>query len=78
MSDASIVNFKETFSARLKSLRIALGWSKKELSEHSGVSCMSVHYMESGRNLPSIISALKLSKCFNLTVEDLFGEINED
>ena len=55
--------------------RRAAGLTQKELSRVSG-ACIPTHLsdIEKGKKIPSVYTALKISKALGATVEDLFNE----
>ena len=48
------------------------GLTQEELSVQAEVSRKSINAIENGVYVPSTVLALKISKTFNCTVEDLF------
>jgi len=56
----------------VKSLRQKMGISQAGLGEALGVSRQTINSIESGRYNPSILLAFKISKVFNLTIEEIF------
>jgi putative transcriptional regulator len=64
---------------RLEELRGQKGWTQQELADIVEVSRQTIISLESGRYNPSIILAFRLSRLFNLNIEELFlyeGEEN--
>jgi transcriptional regulator with XRE-family HTH domain len=53
---------------RLKEVRKALKLTLKEISGKTGLSKSGVSYIESGRNKPSALYMLELSKQFNVNI----------
>jgi putative transcriptional regulator len=49
-----------------------------QLAEAIGVSRQTIHAIETGKFAPSVITALKISKYFNTSVQDIFQLDNED
>lgn len=56
----------------LKSERVRSEMTQLELAELVKVSRQTIISIESGRYLPSVLLAIKISKVLNLSVEDLF------
>lgn len=65
-------NTKDSISCNVKAIRIAKGFSQKELAERVGIGRQAVYDMESGRYLPNTAVALRLAKELGCAVEDLF------
>ena len=57
---------------RLEELRTQRGIKQDELAAALSVSRQTISSLENGRYNPSITLALKLSRYFGLTVEDIF------
>lgn len=58
----------------LKRTREIKGLSLPKLSEQTGVSIASLARVESGRQIPSVTIALRISKALNRSIEDLWTE----
>jgi molybdate-binding protein/DNA-binding XRE family transcriptional regulator len=58
---------------RVKTFRLAQGWSQAELAERAGISRTAVSAIEGQRLVPSVAAALSLARVFQTTVEALFG-----
>ncbi|HEY1600517.1 MAG TPA: substrate-binding domain-containing protein [Pirellulales bacterium] len=67
------VSIPENLKNRVKSARIARGWSQDELARRSGLSRSGISAIEIDRLVPSAIAALALAKAFSCRVEDLFS-----
>jgi putative transcriptional regulator len=57
---------------RLKELRTNLGITQAELAESVGVARVSIVAIENGRFLPTIETALLISKALKIPIEDVF------
>ncbi len=57
---------------RLKELREQAGLTQEDLAARAGVSRQTIISLEKGKYNPSIILAYKLSRLFDLTIEELF------
>ena len=57
---------------RLEEIRKSRGITQEELANILEVSRQTIGSLENGRYNPSIILAFKISKFFNLTIEDIF------
>ena len=57
---------------RLKELRAREGYNQTELAEKVGVSRQTVSLIERQEFMPSILTAIKIARVFNTTVEDIF------
>lgn len=51
--------------------------SQQSLANAVGVTRLTIHSIEKGKFIPSALLALKLSRFFNTTVENLFYLIDE-
>ena len=63
---------------RLKIERAVLDITQEELAQKIGVSRQTINSIEKNRYIPSTILALKLSKTFNKSVNDIFILEEED
>ncbi|NLV21608.1 MAG: helix-turn-helix transcriptional regulator [Syntrophomonadaceae bacterium] len=57
---------------RLKELREQAGMTQEDLAARAGVSRQTIISLEKGKYNPSINLAYKLSRLFDLTIEELF------
>ncbi|EPD54219.1 hypothetical protein HMPREF1210_00204 [Paenisporosarcina sp. HGH0030] len=57
---------------RVKELRARFGFSQGELGERVGVTRQTIGFIEKGDFSPSITLALKLSREFEISVDQLF------
>jgi len=57
---------------RLEELRKKLGVKQEELAEILQVSRQTIGSLENGRYNPSIILAFKISKYFQMSIEEIF------
>jgi molybdate-binding protein/DNA-binding XRE family transcriptional regulator len=57
---------------RVRTCRIARGWSQDELAARAGISRAGVSSIETNRLVPSTATALALAAALNCSVEDLF------
>jgi putative transcriptional regulator len=57
---------------RVKELRGGLGMTQAQLAEAVGVARVSIVAIETGRFLPTIETALLISKALKVPVEDIF------
>lgn len=65
-------NTKDSVSCNVKAIRIAKGFSQKDLAERVGIGRQAVYDMESGRYVPNTAVALRLARELACAVEDLF------
>ncbi|MGB1240911.1 MAG: helix-turn-helix transcriptional regulator [Chitinophagales bacterium] len=63
---------------RLKIERAILNLTQEELAKKMGVSRQTINSIEKNRYVPSTILALKLSKIFDKTVNEIFTLEEED
>ena len=59
---------------RLKVLRAERDWTQARLAEALGVSRQAVNAVETGKFDPSLPLAFKISRVFELPIEDIFFE----
>ncbi len=57
---------------RIKIERAILDITQEELAKRIGVSRQTINSIEKSRYIPSTVLALKMSKLFNKTVNDIF------
>ena len=63
---------------KIKALRHENNLSQEKLAQMLGVSRQTINSLEVGRYNPSIILAFKISKIFNLSIEDIFDYKEEE
>ena len=63
---------------KIKSARAALDLSQKELAEAVGVSRQTMNAIEQGDYNPTIKLCRAICKILNKTLDELFGEENEN
>lgn len=54
--------------------RKAAGMTQEDLAVHSGVTRQTIISIEKGNYVPSVLLALKIAQCFNVSIEDVFYE----
>ena len=59
---------------RLRVLRAERGWSQAELGGRLGVSRQAVNAIETGKHDPSLPLAFRLSRLFELSIEEIFED----
>lgn len=57
---------------RLEEFRSQRGWTQQELADQVEVSRQTIISLENGRYNPSILLAFRLSRLFEMPIEDLF------
>jgi putative transcriptional regulator len=57
---------------KLKVLRAMRDWSQADLAEALDVSRQAVNAIETGKHDPSLPLAFKISRVFDMTIEDVF------
>ena len=62
---------------RLKVLRAERDWSQAELGGRLGVSRQAVNAIETGKYDPSLPLAFRISRLFNMAIEDVFDDGEE-
>jgi putative transcriptional regulator len=68
------MDVEERVKNRLKVLRAERDWSQAELGGRLGVSRQAVNAIETGKYDPSLPLAFKLSRLFNLPIEEIFDD----
>jgi putative transcriptional regulator len=61
----------------LRQLRNNKNMTQEQLAEIVGVTPSQISYIESGFRMPSLKVALKISKVFNLPIEKIFSQSNQ-
>ena len=59
---------------QLKVLRAMRHWSQADLGEHLDVSRQAVNAIETGKYDPSLPLAFKISRLFDLPIEQIFDD----
>jgi putative transcriptional regulator len=72
--EGKAMSLGERVKNRLKVLRAERDWSQAELGGRLGVSRQAVNAIETGKYDPSLPLAFKLSRLFNLTIEEIFHD----
>jgi transcriptional regulator with XRE-family HTH domain len=57
---------------RIKSLRLAQGWTQEEFAERASMQRSYLADLELGRRNPSVRTLVKLANAFGIAVPDLF------
>lgn len=60
-----------SFADNMRILREQKNMSKSELAQLVGVSHAAISYFESGQKMPNAVTAAKIAKKLDTTVEDL-------
>ncbi|WP_234030611.1 helix-turn-helix transcriptional regulator [Undibacterium sp. 14-3-2] len=63
----------EQLKTTMKVQRAMRDLTQADLAEMSGITRKSINAIETGNMVPSIILALKLARCLQLPVEQLFS-----
>ncbi len=66
------------FSDKIRTIRASRGLTQAELAAEVGISRQALAAIESGAYLPNVAIAVRLARVVGLTVEELFGEAEED
>jgi len=56
----------------IKVERARLGLTQSDLAEKVGVTRLTIHSIETGKFNPSVMLAMKIADCFDLSVGNLF------
>ena len=57
---------------RLKVLRAERDWSQADLADKLKVSRQTINALETGKYDPSLILAFKISRLFDMTIQEIF------
>ena len=57
---------------KIKELRAELGMTQAQLAELVGVARVSIVSIENGRFIPTIETALRISRALNVPIENIF------
>ncbi|WP_117208938.1 helix-turn-helix transcriptional regulator [Allorhizocola rhizosphaerae] len=57
---------------RITDLRTERGWTQAELAQRIGVSRQTINAIETGKFDPSLPTAFRLAKLFDLKIEEIF------
>lgn len=63
---------------RLKEYRAKNGINQSEMGSLVGVSRQTISQIERGDYSPSVVLAIKIARCFNVSVEDIFDFKEEE
>ncbi|MCP4138198.1 MAG: helix-turn-helix transcriptional regulator [bacterium] len=59
---------------KIRELRKAKSWSQKELSRELDIHPVNITKLETGKNMPSVDTLVKLSKIFNVAVDYILSD----
>jgi putative transcriptional regulator len=59
---------------RLKDLRAERNWTQADLAQQVSVSRQTINAIEKGKFDPSLPTAFRLAKLFDLTIEEIFQD----
>jgi putative transcriptional regulator len=63
---------------RLKDLRAERNWTQADLAQMVSVSRQTINAIEKGKFDPSLPTAFRLAKLFDLTIEEIFLDDEDD
>jgi len=61
----------ESFSKRLRRIRLNLGLNQHEVSQQTGISQATISRLEAGKTMPSYQTLVQISATFGVQVSDL-------
>lgn len=61
------------FAKRLKQARSAAGMSQEALAGVCGIAYNTVYFLEKGRNLPNLYTAILIADVLNVSIDWLVG-----
>lgn len=62
----------ESLTSKVYEARVDLGITQQQLADATGISVRTIISIEKGRQLPSLLSAMRIANYFSLTVDQLF------
>ena len=62
----------ETLTCKICEARADYGITQKQLADATGISVRTIISIEKGRQLPSLLSAMRIAHYFSLSVDQLF------
>jgi putative transcriptional regulator len=63
---------KNILSNKIKVLRAEKGITQEELGLSCGLSRQSINAIETGKYVPTVVTALKIAKYFKRNIEEIF------
>jgi len=66
-------NPEEPVYNRIEEVRVALGLSRQDLANKTGVHYQTIGYLEREEYSPSLVLAIRIAKSLNQEVSDLFS-----
>jgi len=63
---------KKALENNIKVLRAEMGITQEELGAACGLSRQSINAIETGKYVPTVVTAIKIAKFFNKNIEDIF------
>jgi DNA-binding XRE family transcriptional regulator len=66
------------FSETVRRARGLRGLTQTELATQAGISRQALAAIEAGSYLPNVAIAVRLARVIGITVEELFGDADED
>ena len=67
------MDWRTFFAQRLKQLREARGWNKKQLGNEVGLTNVSILEFEKGRKTPSVDTLVALATALDVSTDYLLG-----
>ena len=71
------LNLKLLLGKRIRSLRVARGWTQQNLGEKAGISYKFIGEIERGKQNPSFSILAKISDALDIELKELFRFSNE-
>ena len=72
-SDGQTLEFRQSFAARLRALRVERGWTQAELGKTVGTDGAVIRSYELKLHHPPLMTLQKLAKAFGVTVDFLLN-----
>lgn len=71
-------DIREAFKKTLVALRNEKGLSQMELAQESDLHRNYISFLETGTNIPTILTLYKLSDALDMTITEFLGEVEKN
>lgn len=73
--DPQDTRLEATVRQRLRSLRVARGWSLEDMARRSGIGASTISRIETGHRRIALDQVVSLARVLETTIDDLFAEV---